>query len=189
MTRAPAFPLDTTRLSLRRFTPDDFDWFAGLFADVNVTRYLGGTRTRAQAAEMFDARVLAYYEQHPGLGMWMTEERVSGQPIGFHLLNHIQGETIVQVGFGLAKDAWGKGYGTEMAREVVRYGFDDLKLPHIAAIANLDNLASQHVLEKIGLKRRGERSFKHPAYASQGPLAWFELDADGWRSRASHLTD
>jgi hypothetical protein len=36
------------------------------------------------------------------------------------------------------------------------------------------------VLQKIGLHRRGERSFPHPAYASQGPLAWFERDAQDW---------
>ena len=175
--------LETPRLTLQRFTPEDADWFAALFADPDVTRYLGGTRTRAQADEMFATRVLAYYDTYPGLGMWRTVERATGTPVGFHLLNHIQGEAIVQVGFGLEKSAWGKGYGTEMAREVLRYGFEDLNLPHIAAIANLENIASQHVLEKIGLVRRGERTFNHPAYASQGPLAWFELDAAGWRAR------
>jgi RimJ/RimL family protein N-acetyltransferase len=175
--------LQTPRLTLRRFTPADAAWFAELFADPDVTRFLGGTRTRAQTDEMFATRVLAYYDQHPGLGMWMTAERDSGRPVGFHLLNNIQGETIIQVGFGLERSAWGKGYGTEMAREVLRYGFEDLNLPHIAAIANLENTASQHVLEKIGLVRRGERAFSHPAYASQGPLAWFEQDAAGWRNR------
>ena len=175
--------LETARLTLRRFMPGDEDWFATLFADPEVTQYLGGTRTRAQADEMFATRVLAYYDTHPGLGIWMTLERATSRPVGFHLLNHIQGEAIVQVGFGLEKFAWGKGYGTEMAREVLRYGFEDLNLPHIAAIANLENIASQHVLEKIGLVRRGERTFNHPAYASQGPLAWFEQDAAGWRAR------
>jgi ribosomal-protein-alanine N-acetyltransferase len=175
--------LETPRLTLRRFMPGDEDWFATLFADPEVTQYLGGTRTRAQADEMFATRVLAYYDTHPGLGIWMTLERATSRSVGFHLLNHIQGEAIVQVGFGLEKFAWGKGYGTEMAREVLRYGFEDLNLPHIAAIANLENIASQHVLEKIGLVRRGERTFNHPAYASQGPLAWFELDAAAWRAR------
>ena len=174
--------LQTPRLELRRFTSEDADWFAALFADPEVTRHLGGPRTRAQADEMFATRVLGYYAAHPGLGIWMTIERQTGRAVGFHLLNHIHGEAIVQVGFGLEQSAWGKGYGTEMAREVLRYGFEDLHLPHIAAIANLENTASQHVLEKIGLVRRGERAFSHPAYASQGLLAWFEQDAEGWRA-------
>ena len=177
--------LETPRLMLRRFTTGDGDWFAALFADPEVTRYLGGPRTRAQADDMFATRVLAYYDAHDGLGIWMTVERATGTPVGFHLLNHIQGEPIVQVGFGLAQPAWGKGYGTEMAREVLRYGFEDLNLPHIAAITNLENTASQRVLEKIGLARRGERAFSHPAYASQGPLAWFELEAAAWWGQVS----
>ena len=176
MTTAPHFQLRTPRLIARRFTRDDFEWFARLFADPEVTRYLGGTRTRAQAEEMFATRVMAFYDERPGLGIWRTVRRDTNQPIGFHLLNSIQGETIIQIGFGLEQAAWGKGFGTEMAREVLRYGFDDLGLPHIAAIANLENTASQHVLEKIGLERRGERAFSHPAYASHGPFAWFELE-------------
>ena len=100
--------------------------------------------------------------------------------IGFHLLFNIQGETIIQVGFGLAKSAWGKGYGTEMAAEVLRYGFEERALPRIVAIANLENHASQHVLLKIGLHRKGERSFPHPAYSAHGPLAWFERDREDW---------
>ena len=57
--------LETGRLTLRRFMPGDEDWFATLFGDPEVTRYLGGTRTRAQAGEMFATRVLAYYDTHP----------------------------------------------------------------------------------------------------------------------------
>jgi RimJ/RimL family protein N-acetyltransferase len=47
-------------------------------------------------------------------------------------------------------------------------------------MANLGNIASQRVLEKIGLERRGERAFSHPAYAAEGPMAWFERDAQAW---------
>jgi RimJ/RimL family protein N-acetyltransferase len=67
-----------------------------------------------------------------------------------------------------------------MAAAVLRYGFVDMSLPRIAGIANLGNLASQRVLQKIGLHRRGERVFPHPALASQGPMAWFERDAADW---------
>jgi RimJ/RimL family protein N-acetyltransferase len=70
-----------------------------------------------------------------------------------------------------------------MAIALLRYGFTDLALPHIAAITNLDNVASQHVLEKAGLRRHGERAFPHPAYASQGPLAWFEVERTEWLRR------
>ena len=172
--------LATERLGLRRFTADDLDFLAALYADPDVMRHLGGTKDRTQAKDVLQTRMLDYYDAHPGFGVWMTIERATGRPVGFHLLNNIQGETIVQVGFTLDKPAWGRGYGTEMGRAVLRYGFADLALPRIAGIANLDNLASQNVLRKIGLRRNGERAFPHPAYAAAGPMAWFERERDEW---------
>jgi ribosomal-protein-alanine N-acetyltransferase len=172
--------LTTERLALRRFTFDDLDWLAQLYSDKEVTRYLGGTKDRDSLEVMMRVRILDYYDQNPGLGMWLTTERATGERVGFNLLSNIQGETIIQIGFGLAKSAWGNGYGTEMAAAVLRYGFIDLGLPRIVAIANLENHASQHVLQKIGLHRNGERAFPHPAYAAQGPMAWFERDRDQW---------
>jgi RimJ/RimL family protein N-acetyltransferase len=47
-------------------------------------------------------------------------------------------------------------------------------------MTSLGNIASQRVLEKIGLERRGERAFAHPAYAAEGPMAWFEREAEAW---------
>jgi RimJ/RimL family protein N-acetyltransferase len=49
-------------------------------------------------------------------------------------------------------------------------------------MATLENLASQRILTKIGLRRNGERAFPHPAYVEAGPMAWFERDRDGWLS-------
>ena len=174
--------LTTARLALRRFTPDDLDWLAELYSDPDVMRYLGGVKDRAKAEELLDTRILNYYQEHPGLGVWMTVERATGMRLGFHLLNHIRGESIVQVGFTLTKSAWGKGFGTEMASAVLRYGFVDLKVPCIAGMASLQNHASQRVLLKIGLERKGERAFPHPDYAAEGAMAWFERDAADWQA-------
>jgi RimJ/RimL family protein N-acetyltransferase len=180
--------LTTERLALRRFVPEDLDWLADLYSDREVTQYLGGVKNRTSAEQFLTTRVLHYYDEHPGLGIWMTVERATGTRIGFHLLNHIRGESIIQVGFTLAKSAWGKGYGTEMASAVLRYGFVDLKLPRIVAIANLENHPSQRVLQKIGLERRGERAFAHPDYASAGSMAWFERDSADWQAERGLAT-
>jgi ribosomal-protein-alanine N-acetyltransferase len=159
------FWLTTERLGLRRFTADDLEFLVELYADPDVTRHLGGLRDRASTRELLHTRFLRYYDEHPGLGIWMTVERATATPVGFHLLNHIQGETIIQVGYALVKPAWGRGYAREMAH---------------AGMTTRANHASQRVLEKIGLHRNGERAFPHPAYASEGPMAWFERDAAEW---------
>jgi len=172
--------LTTERLSLRRFTPDDLDWLAALYGDPDVTRHLGGVKSRAQTQDVLDARILNYYDEHPGLGIWMTIDRGTGNPVGFHLLNHIRGESIIQVGYALARPAWGKGYASEMAEAVLGYGFRELRLPRIAGMTSKQNHASLRVLQKIGLERRGERAFPHPDYAAEGPMAWFEREASAW---------
>ena len=172
--------LVTDRLALRRFTFADLDLLDRLASDARVMEFLGGVKDRAATESMLRVRILEYYERHPGLGMWATMERASGQCVGFHVLNHIQGETDVQVGYALFADAWGKGYATEMTMGLLRYGFGTLQLPVIVAITNLANTPSQQVLLKAGLRRNGERLFAHPAYADQGPMAWFEAHRVAW---------
>lgn len=180
-TMEPVHPLLVTpRLALRRFREDDLEFLCRLNADPQVTRHTGGTKDRAQTEQMLRVRVIDYYAANPGLGIWATIERDSGRCVGLHLLNHIQGETLIQVGYQLMPGAWGKGYATEMAVAVVRYAFKVMALPRIVAITDLPNVASQRVLLKAGLQRHGERAFAHPAYAPQGPLAWFERDARDW---------
>ena len=60
---------------MRRFTRDDRDWLRELYADPDVTRYLGGVKSAAQADDLLQTRILDYYDANPGLGIWMTEER------------------------------------------------------------------------------------------------------------------
>ena len=172
--------LTTDRLGLRRFTLDDLPWLVALYSDPEVMRYGGGVKNPQQVEMVMRERILGYYDARPGLGVWQTVERATGTPVGFHVLNNIQGETIIQVGYFLLKPAWGRGYATEMAHALLRYAFLQLRLPHVAAITERDNVASQHVLTKIGLKRNGERAFPHPAYAHAGPMAWFEREAAAW---------
>lgn len=172
--------LATQRLRLRRFTPADLELLLRLNQDERVMRYAGGVKSRKQTEELLAGRILQYYEEHAGLGVWATLERESGACVGMHLLNHIHGESFIQVGYLLYPEYWGRGYATEMCRAVLRYGFTELKLPQIVAITDRANADSQHVLLKAGLHRNGERVLPHPAYAGSGPMAWFERDGESW---------
>ena len=169
----PRYWLTTERLALRRFTLEDLDWLCDFYADAEVTQYLGGVKTRAQTIELMDQRILSFYDRHPGLGIWMTVERATSTPVGFHVLNYIHGAPIVQVGFGLLKAHWGRGFASEMGLPLLIYGFRDFALQRIIGIANVGNHASLRVLAKLGLDRKADRELAHHAYASQGPMAWF----------------
>lgn len=179
MKNLPPLP-ESSRLKLRHYTRDDLDDLDRLNSDAEVMRHLGGPASRADTEAMLEQRILAYYDQHPGLGVWATIERGSGACIGFHLLNHIRGESYIQVGYRLFPQYWGQGYATEMTIALLRYGFTTLSLPRITAITDLGNHGSQRVLLKAGLQREGERLLAHPAYAPWGPLAWFERRQSDW---------
>lgn len=170
----------TERLILRRFAPDEAALLARLHRDERVMRYAGGVKTVEQSREIFEQMVLAYYDANPGLGIWATIERASGACIGLHLINHIRGETDIQVGYLLYPEFWGKGYATEGARAALRYAYGELGLPRVVAITNRENVESQRVLEKVGLRGEGERTLAHPSYAASNPLAWFVSDRDAW---------
>lgn len=179
--------LASERLQLRRFTVADGALLQRLNSDPEVMRYLGGVERAEDTQAMLEGRILSYYEEHPGLGVWATLERSSGECIGFHLLNHIRGEALIQVGYRLFPQFWGSGYATEMSVALLRYGFANLGLPSICAITHPDNHGSQRVLLKSGLERRGERAFTHPSYAPYGAMPFFERSAADWLKSRSQL--
>lgn len=173
----PDDTLKTERLEVRRYTPGDFELVYRLHRDERVMRYAGGPLDRARSEKMFEERILRYYDERPGLGCWATFERATGECVGMHLLNNIRGEELIQVGYLLYPESWGRGYATEMAVRVLRYGYEDLRLPQLVAITDIPNVESQNVLLKSGLRRHGERFFAH---YGEAPLAYFERDAEGW---------
>lgn len=170
--------LTTARLALRRITPDDAPWIERLHGDARVMAHVGGVQPPERARQIMQERMLDYYAQHPGLGIWATLERGTGEVTGVHLLNHIRGEALIQVGYLLFPEHWGRGYATEMCGALLRYGFTELALPRIHEITTLPHAASQRVLLKAGLHRHGERSFA--AYEGGAPMAFFERDAAAW---------
>ena len=174
-----SLPAQTPRLALRRFTLADLPWLQRLHADEQVMRYCGGTLDAAASETLVHERILDYYDSNPGLGVWATVLRATGARVGMHLLNHMHGESLIQVGYILAAEFWGRGYASEMAAAVLRHGFTTVGLPRIVAITDRDNHASQRVLLKSGLQHHGERSFAHPKYAA-GPFSWFYRDAADW---------
>jgi ribosomal-protein-alanine N-acetyltransferase len=148
--------VQTQRLALRTVRPDDIGKFYRLDRDPRVMRYIGdgsiGTRGSAAAAV---ARTMKYYRIYPGLGRRSAEERASGRFIGWFSLNYVPKTIEVEIGYRLLPEASGRGYATEGAAALVRYGFDELGLYRIIGLTHPDNAASQRVLQKAGLRDAG----------------------------------
>jgi ribosomal-protein-alanine N-acetyltransferase len=153
----PAVPwLQTLRLDLREFVAGDFDDLYRLDRDPRVMKYIGDGRlsTRPQVAAAIE-RVRRVYARFPGFGTWRASRRDSGAYIGWFSLKYIPKTVEVEVGYRLLHEAWGQGFATEGASELVRYGFGDLGLFRIIGVTHPDNAASQRVLMKAGLEDAG----------------------------------
>ena len=150
--------LETNRLILRKFTANDLDNLYRLDSSLDVMKYIGKLRTREEVERSIE-RVRKYYIKNPGLGLWITIEKVSEKFIGWSGIQHID-ETEIEVGYRYLKEFWGKGYATDAAKYLIDYGFNKMNLDKIVGVTHPDNLASQRVLEKVGLKYEKE-AFYH----------------------------
>ena len=148
--------LRTLRLTMREFTAADFDDLLRLDSDPRVLKYINGgkpmSRDEVGAAVQ---RVTGYYALYPGLGVWRASRRDNGAFIGWYCLKYCPPTTDVEVGYRLLFNAWGKGFATEGARALVDYGFRRLGVMRIIGVTHPGNKASQHVLQKSGLRDAG----------------------------------
>lgn len=146
--------LRTERLVLRRWQPGDAEPFAALNADPEVTRFVGGPMTR-EASDAMVARFEAFLDER-GYGRWAVEE--AGTLVGFAGLGtHPFVGGAIEIGWRLARHAWGRGVATEAARAVVDVAFGEAGLDRIVAVVHPDNAASIGVCRKLGMTLAEER--------------------------------
>ncbi|WP_344574501.1 GNAT family N-acetyltransferase [Streptomyces lunalinharesii] len=162
--------LHTDRLVLRQWRAADLAPWAAMNADPEVREHLGDLLTREQS-DASVARFQAEFDAR-GYGWWAVEVRATGEFIGFAGLDVVDDDlpfTGVEIGWRLARAAWGQGYATEAARRVLTHGFDALGLPEVLAVTTATNHRSQAVMGRIGMTRVPEYDFDDPA-APEGPL-------------------
>ena len=179
---APDVLLETDRLRLRRFTDSDADaaLLFDLDSDPEVMRYIG-PNTVGSVAEYRERLRTIWLPQYgePPRGVWAVEERAGGGFVGWVMLRpsplHRMAAdlgwtraTDLEVGYRLRRAAWGRGYATECAAELVRRGLLDSAVTAVVAVALATNRASCRVLEKIGLSY--ERAVALPGYADPGAV-------------------
>jgi RimJ/RimL family protein N-acetyltransferase len=147
--------MQTLRLDFREFRRDDFDDLFKLDSDARVMKYIGGKAMSKTEVEAALTRAMGYYRSTYGLGVWYATRRDTGAFVGWYSLKYCPPTCDVEVGYRLMRNAWGQGFATEGATELVRYGFDDLGLDKIIGVTHPGNRASQRVLMKAGLRDVG----------------------------------
>jgi RimJ/RimL family protein N-acetyltransferase len=162
--------LRTERLLLRQWRDDDRRPWAAMNADPEVRAFFPAVLDQTEAAGSI-ARFAADLEER-GWGWWALEERATGRFAGMTGLDPVDEGlpvTGVEAGWRLARWAWGKGYATEAARAVFRYGFEQLGLPEIIAIAAAGNVRSHAVMRRLGMTHDPAEDFDDPTVPA-GPL-------------------
>jgi RimJ/RimL family protein N-acetyltransferase len=162
---------ETERLRLERW--DHVAHGPGLArinADPEVMRYLGGgVATRRESDEMSE-RLEGHWETY-GFGLWAATVKASGAMIGFVGLSHPLWWPAmierVEVGWRLARDAWGFGYATEGARDAVRTGCDVLGLRELVSFVHPENTRSLAVCQRLGMVEEAEVPHPHRDEAVQ----------------------
>lgn len=164
--------IETARLILRPWRDADRAPYAAMMADPEVGYWLGGALSEEQAAAQVDRFMAASAARGPG---WLAvERRDDGAFLGASCLREVLPEHPlageVEVGWRLARSAWGAGYATEAARALLGYGFNPLGFREIFAFTAASNARSRAVMERLTLERQPHRDFDHPALEPGHPL-------------------
>jgi RimJ/RimL family protein N-acetyltransferase len=146
------FALQTERLRLRTYSDTDITELVPL---VNVKEVAATTLRIPHPYTQQDARAFLAMAQEPGK-LWLAIAlRSDGRQIGGIGLRIEEQHRHAELGYWIGVPYWGKGYATEAARELVRYGFVDLKLHRIFASHFGHNPASGNILRKLGMRHEG----------------------------------
>ncbi len=144
--------LETQRLILRGFRPQDFDAYAQMCTDPEVMRYIGdGTPLSYQESWRNIALMLGHWQLR-GYGMWAVEECQSGEMIGRIGCWQPEGWPGFEVGWMLRQTHWGRGLATEGATAAMDYAFRELQQSHVLSLICPENTASIRVAQKLGEK-------------------------------------
>ena len=162
--------IETARLVLRRFEARDRAPFHALNVDPEVRAHFPGALTRAESDAFVD-RINASIEQR-GFGFFCAADRKTDEclgMIGLAVPSFVAPFTpCVEVGWRLARHAWGQGLATEGARGVLDFGWRVLHLDEILSFTVPANERSWRVMERLGMHKRGE--FDHPNLPEGHPL-------------------
>jgi ribosomal-protein-alanine N-acetyltransferase len=161
--------LQTLRLQLRDFTPQDADALALVLSDPETMRYYPAPIDHA-GVEQWIERNRRRYQDDDGVGLWAMELNKTKELIGDCgiILQQVEGERLYEIGYHLRRDLWRQGLATEAAIAFRDWGFAFLKTERLISLIRPENLASRRVAERTGMtvwKEVDWRGLRHLVYS------------------------
>jgi ribosomal-protein-alanine N-acetyltransferase len=144
--------IESDRLIIKSNQEVDLEPLAALWADPEVTHYMGGPRNYEEILKIL--REDAQLNPQPAFDLWPVIEKETGKIIGTGgiLEKDIDGRNQYEIIYVLAKAAWGKGFAAELASSLKDYAFNQLGLNRVTALIDPGNEKSEKVATKIGLR-------------------------------------
>lgn len=156
--------IETKRLVLRQWCSTDLEPLSRLNADPRVMEYFPSVLTYEESQALLQ-REYNHIEEH-GWGKWAVALKETGELIGRIGLEEVDFQVSfspnIELGYRLAFEHWSKGYASEGASAVLKYGFNRLGLNEIIAFTPVQNLRSQLVMQRIGMYHDPKDDFDHP---------------------------
>jgi RimJ/RimL family protein N-acetyltransferase len=184
---APRIHIETERLLLRDWKDEDAAPFAAINADPRVMEFFAKRLDRADS-DAFIQRVRDNIAGE-GFGLYAVEVKETGKFIGFVGLARPAFDAhftpAVEIGWRLAREAWGQGYASEAARAVIDHAFGVLGIDALVSFTAEWNRPSQRVMEKIGMRRDPAEDFAHPKLAADHKLSrhvLYRIDRAAWQT-------
>jgi [ribosomal protein S5]-alanine N-acetyltransferase len=180
MSEHKATQLETKRLILRQFRPEDTDDYVTVMSEHEVGKWLpkGAGYTR-QETERFLQRVASNWSEKE-YGIWAVIDKHTGEVYGHCGLNLIDEIGEVEVLYALGANGRGRGFGTEAAGAAIAFAFEVLGLPYVMAVAKADNIPSRRVMEKNGMQY-----IKDVDLFNQTGLPYYRMDKDAYLAKRS----
>jgi ribosomal-protein-alanine N-acetyltransferase len=185
--------LRTKRLLLRRWTAEDRDPLAAINSDHDVMRYRYAPLNRQQSDELIE-EIETCFDNH-GFGLWAVERCLDGRLLGFTGLAISDFGApfcpAVDIGWTLAKYAWGCGYATEAASASLDFAFRELRLSEIVAHTTSLNEPSRAVMSRLGMTHDPHDDFDGPWYPVNHPhrrFVLYRISEPVWRLHRSRKT-
>jgi RimJ/RimL family protein N-acetyltransferase len=166
--------LETKRLILRKFEETDFERVFLIDSNPEVMKYIGVPPLSDISQSKNIIKMIQQQYLDNGIGRFAVIEKESNLLIGWSGLKFLTQEingynNIYELGYRFMPEYWGKGYALESAKASLDYGFNDLNIEIIYAMAHCENEGSNHILRKLGFEKTGE--FTEP----DGLCFWYEL--------------
>ena len=162
--------LETSRLLLREFIPQDANALAAVLGDPLAMQYYPAPFDQAEIDRWIRRNRARYFD--PGFGLWAMLLKHSGELIGDCgcFIRELEGSVEFELGWHVRRDLWGRGYATEAARHCAEYAFSRLGAERIIALVRPENKSSCRVAEKIGMRCERIivwRGYEHYVYAKR----------------------